>query len=385
MKQIIPVIVLASVTSFFALAQTTEEKANDAKHTISKANNSSHKGITGTPQVASERKIIGNQSPNPQGCTIPPSLVFLNPLAIHMSPTGDDLRCGFTADTSVLTLGRVQEILVSAVSARDRDIEVRIAPGIYRNQTVRWKFTMPDHTVKFMPLRNDKNRPIFDGSGTQKATWFQLDHADGQATNLVFHYIKVQNYGTAINFHGNREDIHGFNSFNQIYGSYFLDIGQNSTAAVKLVNSRNNRIVNSHFVNIISRSGCSSLHALYVAHMSSGNQILRNRFKNGCGDPIRIRDYSNDNVINENHLIKIGRKAGYTDWYCDHDVRTDCTKPAAECPSWNNQFRNNILERNFWRILPLKDFHYFQDAKATGCSPPSSDARRLRTSGNVLK
>ncbi|MFN0139089.1 MAG: hypothetical protein ACKVQW_03245 [Pyrinomonadaceae bacterium] len=345
MKQIISVIVLASATSLFALAQ----------------------------------------SPNPQGCTIPPSVVFLNPLAIHMSPTGDDSKCGFTTDTSVLTIGRVQEILASAVSARDRDIEVRIAPGIYRNQTVRWKFTIPNHTIKFMPLFNDKNRPIFDGSATEKAIWFYLDHAEGQATNLVFHYIKVQNYSTAIDFHGNRDDDHGFNSFNQIYGCYFLNIGKDSTSAVRLVNSRNNRIVNSHFVNILRGSGCGDLHALYVAHRSSGNQILRNRFKNGCGDPIRIRDYSNDNVINENHLIKIGRKAAYTDWYCDHDVRTDCTKPAAECPSWNNQFRNNVLERRFWQWLHLRDFYYFQDAKATGCSPPSPDARRLRTSGNVSK
>src|SRR6185503_8006839 len=186
------------------------------------------------------------------GCTIPPSLVFLNPLAIYMSPTGDDRKCGFTTDTPVLTIGRVQEILAAAVSSRDRDIEVRIAPGIYRNQTVRWKFTMPDHTIKFMPLFDDKRRPVFDGSDTEKgATWFYLDHTKGQKTNLVFHYIKIQNYPTAIDFHGNREDNdHGFNSFNEIYGCYFLNIGKGSTNAVSLFHSRNNRIVNNHFVNI---------------------------------------------------------------------------------------------------------------------------------------
>ena len=301
-----------------------------------------------------------------------------------MSANGDDQSDGLTLATPILTLNKAQEVIRDRLPNLDRDVEIRISPGIYRNQSVRWTFTSPNHTITFMPLDNDKNRPIFDGSRAKGATWFHLDHAKGEKTNLVFHYIRVENYSTALSFNGNRSDNQGFNSSNRIYGSYFLNIGEDATAAVRLVHSKNNQIINNHFVNILSSVSCGQLHALYIAHMSSDNQILRNRFENSCGDPIRIRDYSNGNVINENTLTKVGIIAAYTDWYCDHDTRTDCTKAQPECPSWDNQFRNNILSGDYLG-QKLTVFHYFQDEKATGCTPPDSNSRRLRTSGNIHK
>jgi hypothetical protein len=116
--------------------------------------------------------------------------------------------------------------------------------------------------------------------------------------------------------------------------------------------------------------------------MSDRNEILRNRFLRSTGDPIRVRDYSNDNTVNDNRFIRIGVDAAYSDWYCDHDERDDCTKPDPECPSWGNQFRNNELDGT-WACDPLPTFHYHQDDSTSGCGPPDELAVRLRTSGNT--
>ena len=286
------------------------------------------------------------------------------PLIILMSPAGSDENDGLTLDTPILTLERAQQVIRVAVPKRDRDVEVRIAPGTYLNQTVIWDFTMPANSIKFMPLFNDENRPIFDGTD-RGGTWFTLKHSDGQETNLIFHYIRVQNYQTAISLEGDRNQEATSNGSNQIYGCYFYNIGnvsapdkKSSTAAVRLVNSDDNRIENNHFENIINLQKCGLLHAIYIAHMSDRNKILRNHFENGCGDPIRVRDFSNYNIIAENTFIRIGKEAAYSEWFCDHEQRTDCTKPTQECPSWYNEFRDNILDKNYqgeklavWKFL----------------------------------
>ncbi|MFU8802229.1 MAG: hypothetical protein ACNA8W_00330 [Bradymonadaceae bacterium] len=319
------------------------------------------------------------------------------PFRLYLAPNGVDTRDGRTPQTAILTMGRVQEILTDENPGRD--VEVLIAPGRYFGQTVEWRYTRPDHSITFSRLTPESDRPVFDGCLVENptnlqtqcpgGTWFMLRHSNGERTNLVFNYIRVERYQTAISLNGARNAEETFNSHNRIFGCYFKDIGNGyadhvapSTAVVRLVNSNDNQIENNHFVNVINTRSPALIHALYVAHLSHRNTIARNRFENHTGDAVRLRDYSNDNVITDNRFNKAGATAGYTDWYCDHDVRDDCTKVGPECPSWGNQFRDNTLNGNY-QCNPLGTWHYFQGDSTTGCSPPSADARRVRTSGNV--
>ncbi len=309
-----------------------------------------------------------------------------SPFIVRMDPAGSDANDGLTADTPVVTLQRVQQILKSTLADNPRDAEVRIGPGTYRGQSIRWTFTMPEHTITFMPRSGDKVRPVFDGV-ENRGTWFRLDHSLGQQTGLNFHYIHVKRYATAISLNGNRTAVETCNRGNSIYGCMFSDVGEGSTAAVRLVNSKDNSIVNNHFVNITRSSRYGLLHAIYIAHHSSGNQILRNRFQDCCGDPVRVRDASNNNIVNENTFIRAGIAAAYSQWYCDHrrndddNPRNDCSKPTPECPSWNNQFRNNrLLKTCNGERLPA--WAFAQDDVDSLCPPPSPGAKRLETSGN---
>jgi hypothetical protein len=243
-----------------------------------------------------------------------------------------------------------------------------------------------------MPAADDKNRPVFDGCNTpttcvSEAT-FVIPASSGQGTNLHFSYLAFRRYRTAISLEGNRNTPTASNGRNRVYGCVFEDIGNahapglaTSTAAIRLVNSDDNTIENNHFVDILNATDGGLLHAIYLAHGSDRNTIARNRFVNNSGDPVRLRDFSNGNQITGNTFIKVGTNAGYTDWYCDHDARTDCTKRAPECPSWSNQFRDNELDGTA-ACAPLKPFVYFQDETTTGCTRPAG-AVRLSTSGNT--
>lgn len=324
----------------------------------------------------------------PEPDTTPPTP---DPLILWMAPNGSDTNDGTASNRPVLTLQRVQKILQARKP--QTNVEVRIAPGRYRGQRVTWTHVIPGRKITFTRHASDTGRPIFDGclsaNNCPGGTWFILQHSGGAETNLVFNYLRVENYQTAISLNGSRNAEANSNGSNRIFGCYFDRIGNvfnsslsPSTAAIRLVNSDDNEIINNHFTNIINTTSPALLHAIYIAHLSDRNQILRNRFENNAGDPIRVRDFSNNNVINDNTFKKVAIDAAYSEWYCEHDKRTDCTKATPECPSWGNQFRDNHLNGNY-ACKQLGTFKYYQGDTASGCAPPAGQTQRLRTSGNT--
>jgi len=350
---------------------------------------------SGAPETdTDDPEDTDTQDTGPQD-TAPPEPV--EPFRIYLAVDGNDSHDGRSPLSPIHTLVRAHEILVADNPLGQ--VEIRIGPGTYYGQKIEWTWTRPDTHINFLPLADGGERPQFDGclehnpsnleTGCPGGSWFRLRHSAGEETHLNFEYIGVRRYQTAISFDGNRNDEAMSNGSNRIYGCYFRDIGNAfaphlspSTAVVRMVNSDDNVVANSHFVDVENETSAGLIHALYIAHMSDRNRIERNRFKNNSGDAVRLRDFSNGNHIKENTYIKAGVSAGYTDWYCDHDERDDCTKPTAECPSWGNEFRDNELDGDY-SCDELGVFEYFQDEFTTGCAPPAPDSVRLRTSNNA--
>ena len=317
------------------------------------------------------------------------------PFRYYLSPDGDDGNNGRGPESPVLTLSRVHQLL-QAANPND-DVEVLIAPGTYNGQTTVWSYTRPDYSITFKPRDPDAGMPVFeagvpDGDGGMDypgGTWFRLNHSSGEATNLVFEGLRIQNYQDAISLNGNRNNPLAYNSHNTIRECYFYRIGNisnpdlsPSTAVIRFVNSQDNVVENNDFVDVVNTTGGGLIHATYIAHLADRNRIHRNRFINHSGDPIRVRDFSNDNDIRDNYFILAGNTGAYSEWYCDQDIRDDCTKPEPECPSWENEFRNNLIVSGYNnQFLPVFRFH--QSDSTTGCSPLFEDARRLYTSGNT--
>ncbi len=321
-----------------------------------------------------------------------------SPFVVFVHPAGDDADDGSTPNHAVLTLGRVQEILRAA--APERNVEVRIAQGTYTGQSVTWDYYHPDYEIAFMPIDyhgggigSIAGRPVFDGKGAR--VLLTLDVADGRETNLAFIYLRIEHYRVmGLNFRGNRNDFeHGWNGGNRVFGCLLSDVGNLANAGkhgfggLDLVNSRHNEIQNNHFLQQENASSSAALmHAIYLAHGSSYNEIRSNRFVDVSGDPVRVRDGSNHNQVEDNVFEKTGSAAFISDWWCDKDEKTNCTKPSGECPSWENAFRDNELHCGY-RGNSIATFKYFQGVNYVPhwcVNHANTDGwARLRTSGNT--
>ena len=318
------------------------------------------------------------------------------PYVVYMTTTGDDSLDGLTPSTAVATLQRVHEILSSQTP--DQDVEVRIEQGTYSGHTIIWTYYNPSRSIKFMPIDyhgggidSIAGRPVFDGQGAPYM--FRLHVTDGQPTNMEFIYLRFERYQQyALHFLGNRNNFDtGWNGSNRVFGCYFYDIGNLASpgnpgyGAVDLVNSIENTITNNHFVkneNIPSQAGL--MHSVYLAHGSRWNDIHNNRFQTVSGDPIRVRDYSNFNDFRGNVFTDAGSSAFISDWWCDMSANPNCTKEGGECPSWENEFRNNELHCGYSGDISV--FRYFQGETYVPdwCDDHFTDGwARLYTSSNT--
>ena len=301
------------------------------------------------------------------------------PTTLYMSPVGNDTNNGTTSVNAVKTLARIHEILMQTNPTGP--VEVRIRFGTYSGQKVEWTF-FNGNPITFTPRDDQGPTPVFDGNGS--GTWFILKQSAGVDTQITFRKLQIQNYGGAISFEGNRDIVdpsNGWNGSNELDGMVIRSIGNKyypanppSTAAVRLLNSRNNLIRNSRFEDIENDPGhLSALHAIYVAHRSSNNLIENNIFTNISGDAVRIRDSSDYNQILTNTFTRVG-KAAYSEWFCDYTRGADCTATFRECPSFGNAFRYNIINSGY-DGGGASTFVYYQSLDLS--------CPRLSTAGNV--
>jgi hypothetical protein len=300
---------------------------------------------------------------------------------VYMKPGGNDQASGKSEAEAVGTL----QIAVKRVLALPVDVggsrKVMILQGTYLAQTVVVADLPDDEPLILTGAAGAAQRPVFDGNGKGR-TWLRLDSSTGKTTRLTIEGIEVANYVTAISLNGNRQALGNFNAENVIQKNLFRDIGQiafpsgkPSTAAVRLVNSRNNRITENSFLNIRNNSGCGALHAIYIAHYSSGNLIGGNTFDGGCGAAVKTRDSSGSNLIKENRFIDQTEPA-FLDSFCNKDLRQDCTKETSECPSWGNEFVNNTMAKLGPKARKAPVLVAGPDWVA-GCPAPQAGRRRL--------
>ena len=300
---------------------------------------------------------------------------------VYMKPGGNDQASGKSEKEAIGTLQTAVNKVLSLPVEGGGSREVIILQGTYLAQSVIVSALPDDKPLILRGSAGAGQRPVFDGNGMGR-TWLKLDSAAGKTTRLTIEGIEVANYVTAISLNGQREAKGNFNSGNLIHKNLFRDIGQisfpagkPSTAAVRLVNSRNNRITGNYFLNIRNNTGCSALHAIYMAHYSSGNLIEGNTFEGGCGAAVKARDSSGDNLIKDNHFIDQTEPV-FLDSFCNKDLRDDCTKQTSECPSWRNEFRDNTTVMLGPKARKTTVLVIGSD-DVSGCPLPDSNVKRL--------
>jgi len=339
---------------------------------------------------------------------------------LYLSPTGSDANSGTSVTSPLKTLAgaqaRIQQLRPQV------DVEIRIKQGTYVAPQLTWNTYVQGHTISFMPVdyqpgdsaSDIAGRPIFHGDGTS-GRWLLAKSPTGTwigGTNLRFYYLQVEHYdigglglggsigashvclpsgichilhfptGTAVN----NNTVYGMNFFNigTRYVSGLTDFG---TEAILVQNSSGNLIRNNHFMNLVNDGHLGEIHGLYVAHYSNHNTIVANDFRSISGDPVRIRNYSNDNVAEDNTFDHTGRSAFYSDWFCDDACLQAHPDHSAECGSHGNIFRNNDTGGKIgFKGSRISLFQYFPpEEDGVGPLPfcSTQGEPRLSTAGNT--
>jgi hypothetical protein len=246
------------------------------------------------------------------------------------------------------------------------DARINVDPGVYSGESI---VLRPPDTLRSLSIAGEK--AVFDGIANQ-ATFLRLIGIVGRPTRISISGITIRRYKTAILLYGSREERARWNSDNVIRGIAFEDIGARaadspSTAVIGLFNSRRNTIEGNTFVRVYNTTGCGAMHALYLAHFSSENSIKRNWVEQPCGDPVRLRDASDNNVAENNGFANAAHHAYFTEWFCDRRRQANCTKLSGECPPLGNVFRQDGMTARSGD--PPGPVYANLSAPSTGCSP----------------
>ncbi len=315
-------------------------------------------------------------------CAIAATAFAADDQVIFVGPSGANGASGASADEPVADLQAAVDKGLAGVEPK-RKIVVRVLPGAFRGQTLKIT-TDPARYGRIEIVRADaKSRPVFDGDGST-APWLSVAAGDAGGGSITVEGLEIRSYSTAINLAGSRDMPDRSVTDVTIRNNVFRNIGQQSerqknpsTAAVRLVNADRIEIINNQFLDIRNRERCGLLHALYIAHGSTGNLIKGNTFQNACGDAVRFRDGSGGNRVEGNTFVDAWANAAVSDWYCESDTRDDCSKKYKECPSFGNSVvANKVVARS--AKSPEATKVYGNDA-VPGCEVPARTRQRAGT------
>lgn len=305
---------------------------------------------------------------------------FAAELAVHVAPDGNDRAKGASEAEAVATLQRALKLAESADDAGLTQVRIVLKAGTYKAQSA----TTRGHKdgVPITITSGSGGRAVFDGDG-QGGTWLTLKpRGGGQPSNLKLAGLDVTNYETAIDVDGNRNKPEVWAGGLEIRDNRFSKIGDiarvgapPSTAAIRLVNSDQNVIANNLFTNIRNEKNCPLLHALYVAHGSTDNLIEGNTFEDSCGDAVRFRDRSDNNVVRRNSFTDAWSRSPVSDWFCNPKQRSNCTKEEGECPSMNLLVEDNKVTAR--KVLAADTFVPYGGTPLPGCGMARGAKRAL--------
>ena len=318
-------------------------------------------------------------------------------LSFFVANNGNDANGGRTAKDALRTLEAVEQRVASLPSSEDPlQVTIFVAAGRYTTQTLEWTTARPNLSVSLRPYEGVADgQVIFDGSKTKKQQFFVYNPSKASpsehsnSVRFSFEGIVIENFCEGISFgdvkglsqtSGHRVDRLTLRSIGSKYDGRMrvndrgvsLPLGD-CFAGIRLAATSNSSVTRTRFENIenlpanqayYGKHSPNLLHAIYIAISSQGNTITDNTFVGFTGSPIRIRDNSNNTVIERNTferpLWPSGKIQEYpiyaiSEWYCNTAVKA-CIEKAKqgqlECPSKGTKVAGNTLGSG---IMPYAD------------------------------
>jgi hypothetical protein len=272
---------------------------------------------------------------------------------LYIAPNGSDSNDGLNPDSALATLQRAQQ-LVDLTAHGDHTIYVR--GGTYRGQSVWWGKHSSDHSITLAAYEDEA--PIFDGilHGQMQPYFIHLGAGRNQCTNFTIRGLTIRHYlhwavllgdasGGASTWSGcNLVEDNIFQRNGDLYlpPPYECSNSQRGYGAIILENSGDNVIRNNLIMNSENCAGAEAfMHAVYLQHGSSRNEVHGNYISMTSGDTLRVRNGSNDNHFRNNHAARSGAYGFVAGW---RNTEID------ERPSSGNLVEHNVV------VLPYPAF-----------------------------
>lgn len=303
---------------------------------------------------------------------------------LYVDPSGNDSHRGLSPDAPLKTLYQAQKNLDLFMSyfkphtthKGDRFFIKIFARGIFYGQTMDWNHphknvhfelaSWPGSKAEFYGFRH----PCFDcASGTyffnaySEKTIFKAYKGFSGYGSVALRNLTIKYYGSGINIAA-WPDTKPTNI--EITGNTFYRIGQIANpnvwtprySAVMLKNIDNALIKDNLFMQIENKPTDYPewIHGIYIKS-SDYNKIINNHFNSISGEPVKLRDGSDYNIVSHNTFVRgptsvhvFPVQNWYDFWYKnDHEVTT------RELPSFGNVLDANTFQNGYVSSVSASD------------------------------
>lgn len=229
---------------------------------------------------------------------------------VHVSPTGDDSTGTGSSTKPFQTLAKANAHLEATAPASD--VEVRLEPGTYTEVGTRWTYRS-SHTVT---ITGDGGTATFSGQNDTSAYLLKFGPESGPR-------VPMNLYVRNLRFTGSSNGAQVINAtavtltdlqFDRI-GTEYTGIGT-GYAALSVQNVSGVGIWNPTFTDIVNDPEQLSLvHAIYAANDADNVTMHNVSITRVAGDPIRIRNGSNNLQVLGGTITQSGRYAAMSEWY----------------------------------------------------------------------
>lgn len=258
---------------------------------------------------------------------------------LYVATNGSDSNDGSSTSTPLATLQKAND----KVDFAQGHHTIYVRGGTYYGQRVRWSKHSDQNNVTIAAYKNEN--PKFDGikNGVIQQHFLALVGGTNKRSNVTIRGLTIRNYrqwGIIIGLSGD------WLGGNVIEDNVFQNIGDrflppplqcSSTtrgfAVIAIEQSGDNIVRNNIMVNAENcPANARFMHAVYLQHGGSNNQVYGNYVSITSGDPFKVRNGSSYNHFYDNYVTRSGDRA----------FLLSCSE-AGESSSWENVIENNVI------------------------------------------